>query len=205
MGVQCHPRSEDPGGRVSVAEPLGVLEGYQITEHGWWVTLDDVEREWSKRVARKRDRKAIAAKAEPNPHAREGLGMQREPKHLTSVQRNAVGCYGECAVAKRLDVEWSGADEGWAEDRDVSGIQVRATSLQNGCLRGWAKDGSQPLILAVIYQHGVVRLAGWRRADDMPRRGNECGYATQRELWPMEKYVVPDGLPRYQGPDGGSL
>ncbi len=180
------------------AEPVGVLAGYPVTEVGWWVTLDDAERGWAWRVARTRDKNAIAAGAKDMNHATEGFGREMRP--WTSFQRNGVGCHGEVAVAKQFDVEWSGAYEGWAEDRDVSGIQVRSTSLQNGCLRAWAADGSQPLILAVIYQHGMVRLAGWRRADEMPRKGRECSYATQRELQPMERFVVPPGLPPYQGP-----
>lgn len=184
------------------AQPIATLDRYATTDRGRWVRLINVERSWAWDVASERDAKALAALADPNKHAVDGLGTH-ELVEMTSRVRNYVGCLGELSVAKFFGVSWSSASSSWADDDDVCGIQVRATIYSNGALRCWLKDEG-PLILAVVYHGGVVRLAGWLAAERMRERRawGACWFAPQANLLPMEDFVVPAGLPPYELPYG---
>lgn len=124
--------------------------------------------------------------------------------NLTTRERNYVGCLGEIALAKRLNVDWSAGRLGWSQDNDVSGLEVRATIYANGCLRTWNGETGN-YTLAVIYHAGLVRLAGWHNATTMPYQWDDCRYCPQRYLCPMDNLPVPPRLPTYLPPHPATI
>ncbi len=178
---------------ITKPTPMGTLDGYAVTEYGAWVTLTCRERQYAWQIAKERDRKAIAANADPDRHAIAGLGLH-EMEPMDSQIRNYIGCLGEMAFARWANIEWTGARKSWAEDDDVCGYEIRSTRYINGALRIWEKDDGC-FTLAVVYRDGIVRIAGWRTADSLRVDGRVWDggvrWCTQRELWAIDDLPLP--------------
>lgn len=127
------------------------------------IILTPLEMALTEYVARQRLAAGVNAGAD-----RAKYGFDGDP-----LQGHIQGCRGECAVAKALNVYWTGAGVDYAHEEDVGRLQVRTTHHRNGCLLHRPNEGhlEDPWAL-VIGEADTYHLAGWLY-------GHEC----RREEW----------------------
>lgn len=150
----------DFGGCQTRVVAVGVVVRKALTSkgHGFmlWamvVTLSENDLGRVSAAASVRDRKGreAGADAHKDGHVSDTLAL------------HWLGCEGECAVARGLGMAWTGETEGYHEDSDVGGYQVRTTRHPRGCLLMRPREGylGSPWILVVEESRGVLRVAGW--------------------------------------------
>jgi hypothetical protein len=94
-----------------------------------------------------------------------GLGAGRGESGNT-VQRHFVGALGEMIFAKTFGHYWAGDCNAWAKG-DFSGLEIRATTHEQGSLIVFPNDGDKKCVLVyvnTVNYSGEVR--GWFAASD---------------------------------------
>jgi hypothetical protein len=104
-----------------------------------------------------------------------------------------IGCIGECATAKYLNLYWTGSELGDVRQIDVGGcIQVRATDTNGHRLRLHDSDSDVlPFVLAYVISSSLPRvgLMGWLRAKAGKRKEYWTDPGTGRPA-----YFVPNEM-----------
>ena len=135
------------------------------------IILTPLEMALTEFVGRQRYDAGIKAGADPHKYGFEGDAL------TICIE----GCRGECAVAKALNVYWSGAGVDYANEEDVGRLQVRVTKHRSGRLlhRPTEQHLEDPWVL-VVGEGDTYHLAGWLY-------GHEC----RQERW----LTAPAGRP----------
>ena len=120
------------------------------------VTLTHHEIDLANYVAKLRDINGRAARADNNKY---GNAAPSLPLHL-------LGCLGELATAKGLNIYWSGAGTSYQQESDVGFIQVRTTTHLNGRLLIRPDETKRDTInhpWVLVIQHDIAHytLPGW--------------------------------------------
>jgi hypothetical protein len=125
-----------------------------------------------------------------NAGARERYGASTE---FGGFAYHLIGCLGELATAKYLNMYWTGSELGKLDNVDVGGcVQVRATSTNGHRLVLHKEDDDLfPFVLPYVLSDRLpsVALVGWLRAKDGKREQHWCDPGTGRPA-----YFVPNEL-----------
>lgn len=152
------------------------------------VTLTDQELAHAARAGVDRQLRAIA------DGRKDAYGFKGDPWKI-----HIEGAMGEMALAKALGRYWSGAGEGFGEDTDVGGVQVRTRSKHSYELYVWPKDEDDAVYVLVTGAAPTFRVHGWIRGREAKRED------WFKSLGRAPAYFVPQSaLKPFPSPKGAS-
>jgi hypothetical protein len=112
--------------------------------------------------------------------------------HHNPWEMDCEGAMAELAYAKAFGVYWQ-AGIGTFRDPDVGNIQIRQTSVDNGCLIIRPSDKDDDIFVLVVGSAPDYLIAGWTRGKDgkdprwakAPNNGKTAYFIPQSALKPM--------------------
>lgn len=108
------------------------------------------------------------------------------------------GAAAECAVAKYLEVYWSGSVDTFVRDGDVMGMEVRASIREDRRLKVAENDPDDRIVIGVHGRMPVFEITGWilaRNAKALRQYRDDPGYVGRPAFFiPVSELNSPESL-----------